>query len=361
MNYNLINGAFEAKLPGLTKLVLLGMLWHRNDQTGRVWVSQETLAKELGISYNTVARAVDKLEELKVLVYIGEMPLNPGNVGRSTHIYEIDLKPLGFVPSEVTIRPISTLRGHQSRDLYPERVPKEIQSAGGVGVGVSAQQSGGSERTHAYTHTHTHSDALVDETPYGVDQDQNQQQPLRLSEEEIPILVSIFTHLTGVEDSDSTESLRSYSGPLTSARLALLMYYAFRISKYWSLHEKWDSVDMDNFLGASRKLDGEFRTPAWRQADKVAKRLPTAQAVLDHLVPPACAKGGHEWEDIHFPTILNWDSGKFEESGVVTTQQCRTCGKFRAHPQITSWTAADELEAEYHDGLKRSAFEIEED
>ena len=79
------------------------------------------------------------------------------------------------------------------------------------------------------------------------------------------------------------DSLKAYTGPLSAARLALLMFYAFRISKYWPKPENWYSLDMENFLGASRKLDLEFRK--WRQHDALVKKFPTVDSVLMEIAP----------------------------------------------------------------------------
>lgn len=280
MDYNLINGAFEAKLPGLTKLVLLGMLWHRNDQTGCVWVSQETLAKELGISYNTVARAVDKLEKLKVLVYIGEMPLNPGCVGRSTHIYEIDLKPLGFVPSRGRDWGLMTSPGTNGSNWSPLGVSKDIQS--GVGVG-SVSKGESSTSTVPYSeHSSTREDQEPNQPPRGTQ---------KFSEEEIDDLVTLWEGplvlpMSPTSTEEAIAALRSFNSPVPAATLAVDMWWAFRTSDYWSKPGTWKAGQtMENFLGAWPTISRQFA--AWRNnvRGKFIAKFPTVKSLVYHLEP----------------------------------------------------------------------------
>jgi DNA-binding Lrp family transcriptional regulator len=331
VNYNLINGAFEAKLPGLMKLVLLGMIWHRNDQSGRVWVSQKTLAAELGVSFDTVARAIDKLEAMKVLVYIGEMPLNPGCVGRSTHIYEIDLKPLGLVRSERINQPIGTLRADQSGDWYADSVSKDIQSAvrpeSGVGVDLSDEVEEPYRTVPFGESTSTSSSKSKPKaTPSGTSSpnpDRDATQPSRtqaapsgkatpstsvppaapfsvepsFSETEIETLCMIFSRAAYDAGTDTTIpidpddptgpglALRRYSGAFTSLNLGLLMLFAFKFSNYWLKPEAWEKhggLSMENFLGAAPTINSQFEK--WRQKSKgIAKKFTTLKSVEDFV------------------------------------------------------------------------------
>jgi Helix-turn-helix domain len=322
VNYNLINGAFEAKLPGLVKLTLLGMLWHRNDQTGRVWVSQKTLAAELGVSFKTVARAIDQLEAMKVLIYIGEMPLNPGCVGRSTHIYEIDLKPLGFVPREATNQPIGTLRVPQSGDWYPVRVPKDIQSVARSESGVGVDLSDEVEEPYRTvpSDSTSSSKSKPKPTPSGTSSpnpDRDATQPSRtqaapsgkatpskrvppaapFSETEMDMLCMIFSRAAFDARTDTTipadpddpagpgPALRAYSGIFKALDLGLLMLFAFKFSNYWKKPEAWErhgGLSMENFLGAAPTLNTQFMK--WRQKSKgIAKKFKTLESVEDFV------------------------------------------------------------------------------
>jgi hypothetical protein len=198
------------------------------------------------------------------------------------------------------------------------------------GLGVPAKQRIG---TADETHTHTDADASSLDAS-GRDKDNTKTHPVGEVDGETGTLVKIFESVAPSVDQDPYPALRSYSGPLSAARLALLMFWAFRVSEYWSVEENWQILDMENFLAASRTLDKQFTPDKWRQHDSLTKRFPTAQSVLDKLRPPVpdpnvCSDGGeHEWEDYRH-----------------TTQQCSVCGLFRTNPKVTSWTAADELES----------------
>lgn len=374
------NAAFAANLPGLTKLVLLGMICHRNNDSGRVWIGQENLAKELGVSPKTVQRGIDALERLGILQQVGEQPLNPSCVGRFTKIYLINLSPLKRLGASQgtnpTALPPPEATNHEDwRSERPTNYMESSSPSGAEGVAVVVARGGVEE---AHTHTYANADAA----PHKNDTNKNNsntsgaslpnpQQGLRpsnpvgedfspspephpgtlregrikevpaavLSGDDTSLLARIFNEIAPAPDDNPFPALDDYKGPLSAARLAVLMFWAFTVSNYWSKEENWHVLDMENFLGASRTLDKQFNPEQWRQHDGLVKKFPTAQAVMDFFIPPpvhdftpeeVCEDGQHIWVDV-----------------LHTAQRCSVCGMYRTNPMVTRWTAADDLEAEY--------------
>ncbi len=110
-----------------------------------------------------------------------------------------------------------------------------------------------------------------------------------LSDENSLLLANIFQELTGVPYESSFEQFIQWRGTTSPARLALLMWWAFRVSKYWSKPESWTVLDAANFLRAHRTLEAQFLK--WPSADKLIEKFPTTQSILDSLSPPAEEEG----------------------------------------------------------------------
>jgi hypothetical protein len=376
---NYYNAVLEADIPCYPKTALLVLIKNMDYNTQQTYVGTKKIANQMGTSYNTARRALDALEkEHKLIKFVGMHLIHPGSAD-ATQIFEVLIEP---VPSDDT----STLSGYNpppSRATGTLRGRQSIQSGASTDSGVDLS---GVDVVSRDTHTYTHSDASASEhTPNG---DSSKTTPTprsaslkdsvpetqpgllipeptansvkaessdsaaapaqKLTDDEIRTLVSIFLNIT---ESECTEeeveegwsSLRSYSGHLHSARLALLMFWAFRVSNYWSKEENWQVLDMENFLGASSTLDKQFIPEKWRQHDGLVKKFPTAQAVWDHLAPPAppspedvCEEDEHVWDDYMLP-----------EGPSHTVDRCAHCGKFRTKPDVYRWTAADDVEAEY--------------
>lgn len=303
-----LNAIVAADIKGKAKYTLTMLIDSMDFDTCETYIGQTALAKKMGVSYDAAADGLDLLEDLKLIRMVGTRPIHPGSL-KATSVYRILLEPVGTVG----FLPMVTIG---KKPMVGNSPSNHIQSAVGVGSGFSAKQSVEASTTHTYTHTDS-----LDETPYGEDQDQNQQHPPRFSEEEIGILRTLFGELTDVNPEFAEDSLRSYTGPFDSTRLAFLMFYAFRISKYWKVPSNWIALDMENFLGASRKLDGEIRK--WRQHDSLVKKFPTAQAVLDKVVPPAPSGAFDIDEDAAASAGVSPLGGH-----VWDGERCQRCGVF---------------------------------
>jgi hypothetical protein len=282
---NYYNAVLEADIPCYPKTALLVLVKNMDYNTRQTYIGQKKIAKQMGASYNTARRALDALEkEHKLIKLVGMHLIHPGSAD-GTQIFEVLIEPL---PSEGT----STLLGDNPA---PPQVTSTLIGRQSIQRGVVSPDSRGvSEISNAidkpHTYTHTHSDALDSKQEDYTEIDQNQTP--RFTDEEGAILVKIFEFLTDKPSEDGYASLMKYTGPSTSERLALLMYYAFRISKYWKIPSNWHSVDIENFIGASRKLDGEIRK--WRQHEGLVKKFSTLQAALDYLIPPAAPESDED-------------------------------------------------------------------
>jgi hypothetical protein len=308
-----LNAILAADIKGKAKFTLTFLIDTMDFDTRETYIGQTALAEKMGVSYDSAAAGLDLLEDLKLIKTVGIQPTHPGSMKATTR-YRILLEPLPEITDQLTLGKLP-MNGDSTVGKKPtvgKRPSNHIQSV------VTPNGRGVSEASNAVEKTHTHTDA-VSARPEQTEPDQTPRP--RVSDEEIRTLVSIFFNLTEVEATgsdvaegsvkDAWDELRSYDGPLSSARLALLMFYAFHISNFWSKPKNWHSLDMENFLNASRKLDKEF--PKWRQHDKIAKMFPTAQSVLDKICPPPPApepryEDGHTFADDSFTAV------------------CRTCG-----------------------------------
>jgi hypothetical protein len=388
---NYYNAVLEADIPCYPKTALLVLIKNMDYNTQQTYVGTKKIANQMGTSYNTARRALDALEkEHKLIKFVGMHLIHPGSAD-ATQIFEVLIEP---VPSDDT----STLSGYNpppSRATSTLRGRQSIQSGASTDSGVDLS---GMDVVSAEAHTHTHSDAdaleadslrsnkkpnttptpssassgtpspnpnrdrtdAPEPTRHPSDSDPSQQGSAavpahKLTDDEIRTLVSIFLNVTEAEGTEEAveegwSSVRAYNGHLSSARLALLMFWAFRVSNYWSKEENWQVLDMENFLGASSTLDKQFIPEKWRQHDGLVKKFPTAQAVWDHLAPSAppspedvCEEDEHVWDDYMLP-----------EGPSHTVDRCAHCGKFRTKPDVYRWTAADDLEAEYMELLECS-------
>jgi hypothetical protein len=275
---NYYNAVLEADIPCYPKTALLVLVKNMDYNTRQTYIGQKNIAKQMGASYNTARRALDALEkEHKLIKLVGMHLIHPGSAD-ATQIFEVLVKP---VPSEDT----STLLGDTP---VPSGGTSTLIGRQSIQRGFSTERRGVSEisnaveKVHTYTHTSNSPQQNYTET--------DQKQKPRFTDEEGITLVKIFEFLTDKPSENGYVSLMGYTGPLTSERLALLMFFAFRISKHWKVPANWVSVDMENFLGASRELDKQFNPIKWRQHDSLANKFSTLQAVLDYLVPPQSPK-----------------------------------------------------------------------
>ena len=138
------------------------------------------------------------------------------------------------------------------------------------------------------------------------------------------LLVTTFQVAAGLDDSVrelNRTQLQSYKGDIPPARLALLMWWAFRVSDYWNVKAgHWKTLDLQNFLRASNRLDQQICT--FHQHDKWVKDFPTVESVLYWLDAEAEHRSGpaeNEDENGHVWTIEN------------EVERCSRCGGERAH------------------------------
>jgi hypothetical protein len=272
--------------------------------------------------------------------------IHPGTAD-STQIFEILIKPL-----------------QTDEQQYPHGLPVASQASpdrsNGLPVAREADNLYSSVERVGYSPEGKLSGADIPGTvPYRDDDDKskttdkteksNPVQGQKFSDEEIKDLVTLWGHIGLTPDDEAEVTLRSSSSRFPAAHLAVLMWWAFTLSNFWSKKENWKTgCDMASFVHASRTINDQFG--GWRNGvrDKFLTKFPTVKSICDHLVPPLdddeegsgdgslpspeeiCEEGQHIWVDV-----------------LHTTQRCSVCGKFRTNPIVTQWTAADDLEAEY--------------
>jgi hypothetical protein len=343
---NYYNAVLEADIPCYPKMALLVLVKNMNYHTRQTYVGTKKIAKQMGASYNTARRALDALEkEHKLIKFVGMHLIHPGSAD-ATQIFEILIKP---VPYEDT----STLSGYNpppSHDTSTLRGRQSIQSGASTDSGVDLSGVDVvSEKAHA--NTHSDPDALSPDSLRSNKQSETTPKPRSASSRVSPsstqpeytetpeppgtlregdpshessaapgfvpftdteacTLVNIWRFLIGENQAGTYDTLMKYRGPFSSRRLAFLMFYAMRISKFWSKKENWYALDIDNFLGASRKLDGEI--VKWRQHDKLYAKFQTAADMEVHLMPEMKKREPHYQ---HGHTFM----GGFSEV-------CETCG-----------------------------------
>jgi len=334
-NYNAI---LEADIPCYPKMALLVLVKNMDFETKQTYVGTKRIAKQMGASYSTARRAVDELEERRLIKFLGMRQLHPGT-GDATQIFQILIEP---VPSEAT----STLLGHTPVPSQGASTLIGRQSIQSTARGGSVPEGGLSvDRYHGTVLYGASTDSkTTDKT-----EKSNPVQGQVYSDEEIQDLVTLWGHIGLTPDDEAEVTLRSSSSRFPAAHLAVLMMFAFRLSNWWNKVENWKTgCDMASFLVAAGRIDDQFGR--WRNGvrDTFLRKFPTVKSVCDHLVPPpddgeegsgdgslqstedVCEESQHIWVDV-----------------LHTTQQCSVCGKFRTNPIVTRWTAADDLEAEY--------------
>jgi len=277
-----LNAIIAADIHGRAKLTLTMLIDSMDFDTHQTYIGQTALAKKMGVSYSAAAEGIDLLQELKLIEFVGFHPIHPGSA-KATNAYRIVIQPL-----EDTVGDSATV-GDSTIGKKPTVVDlpnNHIQSNGGSDSWGGGKGSNGVERAHTYTHT----DALAHNTKNDTETDQTHGS---WSEEEIKVLVSIFSFATDAQlgalassekfVSEGTAALRSYKGGLSAQRLALLMWWAFGISGYWSKQKNWTKgLDMENFLRAARTLDNQIEK--WRGLPKWEKRYARAFDVLDWYI-----------------------------------------------------------------------------
>jgi hypothetical protein len=74
------DAVFEARLPGLQKLVLLTLASYSNNEDGVCWPSNNTVAMRSGLSLTTVKKVLKELVEAKFVHSAGRRPSPNGFV-----------------------------------------------------------------------------------------------------------------------------------------------------------------------------------------------------------------------------------------------------------------------------------------
>jgi hypothetical protein len=342
---NHYNAILEADIPCYPKMALLVLVKNMDFNTKQTYIGQKRIAKQMGASYRTARRAVDELEEQRLIKFLGMRQIHPGTAD-STQIFEILIKPL-----------------ETDEQHYPHGLPVAPQATpnrpNGLPVAREADNLYSGVERVGYSPEGKLSGAADSGTvPYRDDDDKSKttdktekSDPVqgRYSDEEIADLVTLWGHIGLTPDDEAEVTLRSTSSRFPAAHLAVLMWWAFTLSNFWSKEENWKTgCDITSFIHASGTINDQFG--GWRNGvrDKFLKKFPTVKSVCDHLAPPpdngekgsddgpllspeeVCEDGQHIWVDV-----------------LHTTQQCSVCGKFRTNPIVNRWTAEDDLEAEY--------------
>jgi hypothetical protein len=299
----------------------------------------------MGASYRTARRAVDELEEQRLIKFLGMRQIHPGTAD-STQIFEILIKPLETdehqyphglpVASQATPnRPNGLPVAREADNLY--------SSVERVGSSPEGKLSGAAIPGTVLYRDDDDKSKTTDKT-----EKSNPVQGQRFSNEEIKDLVTLWGHIGLAPDDEAEATLRSTSSRFPAAHLAVLMMYAFKLSNWWNKPENWKTgCDMSSFVHASGTINDQFG--GWRNGvrDKFLEKFPTVKSVCDHLVPPDDGEEGSGDGSLLSPEEVCEDGQHVWEDYSHVVQQCSVCGKFRTNPIVTRWTAADDLEAEY--------------
>jgi len=264
-----LNAIIAADIHGRAKLTLTMLIDSMDFDTRQTYIGQKALAKKMGTSYEAAKNGIDLLEKLKLIEFLGMRQIHPGT-GEATQVFQILLKPVQVVNEVEGKLPGGLGVNHPVRGKLPDN---HIQSNGGSDNRGVVRVTNGVERTHTYT------DALAHGNTERTGTDQNP----ALSDDEIEALGQVWSYASGAPDPNYPASLRSYSGGLSSQRLALLMWWGFGLSKYWAVKAgNWKVLDMENFLRASRTIDQQIRK--FRGLPKWEKQFPRAASVLDWFI-----------------------------------------------------------------------------
>ncbi|MBY6136922.1 helix-turn-helix domain-containing protein [Nocardioides marinus] len=86
MSYSAMQWAFEqTDLNTTTKLILIGLAYHRNDKDYRCYPSQSLLAKEVGVSVSTINKGLRALEQRELISSMRHC--HPGHGGSISSSY----------------------------------------------------------------------------------------------------------------------------------------------------------------------------------------------------------------------------------------------------------------------------------
>jgi hypothetical protein len=348
---NYYNAILEADIPCYPKTTLLVLVKNMDFNTKQTYIGQKGIAKQMGASYRTARRAVDELEERGLIKFLGMRQIHPGTAD-STQIFEILIKPL-----------------ETDERRYPHGLPVASQASPDRSNGLPVAREAdnlysGVERVGSSPEGKLSGADIPGTVLYRDDDDKSKttdktekSNPVqgRYSDEEIADLVTLWGHIGLTPDDEAEVTLRSSSSRFPAAHLAVLIWWAFTLSNFWSKKENWKTgCDMASFVHASRTINDQFG--GWRNGvrDKFLKKFPTVKSVFDHLAPPSddgdedsnngslpspeevCADDQHVWDDYMLP-----------EGPSHTVDRCAHCGKFRTKPAVNRWTAEDDLEAEY--------------
>ena len=291
--------AFEADLPAFTKLVLLGLIYHMNNDSHDTFVGTKKLRLLCGMSHSAAVRHIDALEESGILQHVGWVPKHPGS-SEQNKLYKIHL-------STMKVHRLVALSRGGSGELpqpssgelpvvaesYANSTHSGSQPSAGSGVDVALPNSSTNEveKPHTYTaprHTNSKNNTGTDQTPT------KPQGSVRKSDDpfwegQFSWLLTAFLQaaepLGIVRTTENWQKnwlqLEAYRGNLPPARLAQLMWWAFRLSKHWSNPSTWKTLDMENFLRASGELDKQAQKFPHNQ--KWVQQFSSVTSVLDWL------------------------------------------------------------------------------
>ena len=255
---------FASSLNRNDSYTLLAMISFMNNKTKRVWASTGTLARETRLSYSTVKRSLDSLEEYGVITCVGIQPRNPTDP-HGTKIYELNLavlrglkrmgseRPYGFreAPSDWgqddpmgSERPTNSHETafHQARGFDPAVSVSPLQRNGTVlyGTEPSAQTSSDRSKTQIKTSgtsspnpnkelrsvDHT-GDLLGSPDPSGRSSSNTTcprpAAPVLISKQDAEILAQIMEYLAYPEEKyeEMVPAFQKYTGPKTAGRLRI--------------------------------------------------------------------------------------------------------------------------------------------
>jgi hypothetical protein len=342
---NYYNALLEADIPCYPKMALLVLIKNMDYNTRQTYIGQKKIAAQMGASYRTARRAVDELEERRLINFLGMRQIHPGTAD-STQIFEILIKPLETDEHQY---PYGLPVASQASPDRPNRLPVAREadnlnsSVERVGSSPEGKLSGADITGTVLYRDDDDKSKTTDKT------EKNNPVQGRYSDEEIEDLVTLWGHIGLTPDDEAEATIRSTSSHFLAAHLAVLMMFAFRLSNWWNKVENWKTgCDMASFLVAAGKIDDQFGR--WRNGvrDTFLRKFPTVKSVCDHLAPPP-DEGDEDSSDgsLLSPEDVCEDDQHIWEDYSHAVQQCSVCGKFRSNPIVNRWTAADDLEAEY--------------
>ena len=349
----------DAILPdSMMKLTLLMLAYHA-DKNGVCWPGKPKLAKLCCVEESTIHRAVKRLLEVELMTITGDHPTFPGSC-KITKEYTLDLKKIVSLGSgELPIAESHPSNGGMgsspmgsSEPWVAKSLPKiqnsGVPAIGGVALGVESVavvESGTvpystvpKTRTNGQSKPESKTLGALPRTPPGASRHPDPSVAISasrppvppppvaergpLSDEEIADLSELWDLLAPAPDPNGVETLRSYESTVPAARLGVIMWFAFRLSNWWSKPENWKTgCDLQTFIHVSGKMDQQFGD--WRNGvrDKFLKMFPTVRDVINKVNPPPASK-----KDFRF--CLERNDGSEDISCEYDFEgNCKFCGK----------------------------------